>query len=147
MFNINQRPPSNSAPYAAAAASLLALTVTSPAAAGDPAYQHLMEHAVETAYVVDEGYIDAQDHVWLELDSFAAEISVPGDTSNDLLEKLRRDFSLEPVMNNRVEAELKWFVRNPQYLNRVFTRAQRSVPAISVNGALSKSVRPRRNAK
>jgi membrane-bound lytic murein transglycosylase D len=130
MFSINQRPSSNSALRAAAAASLLAILGTSPASAADPAYQHLMEHAVETAYVVDEGYIDAQDHVWLELDSFAVEVSVPGDPSNDLLEKLRREFSIEPVMNSRVEAELKWFVRNPKYLNRVFTRAQRYLPFI-----------------
>jgi membrane-bound lytic murein transglycosylase D len=130
MFSINQRPSSNSALHVAAAASLLAILGTSPASAADPAYQHLMEHAVETAYVVDEGYIDAQDHVWLELDSFAVEVSVPGDPSNDLLEKLRREFSIEPVMNSRVEAELKWFVRNPKYLNRVFTRAQRYLPFI-----------------
>jgi membrane-bound lytic murein transglycosylase D len=130
MFSINQRPTSNSALQAAAAASLLAILGTSPASAADPAYRHLMEHAVETAYVVDEGYIDAQDHVWLELDSFAVEVSVPGDASNDLLAKLRREFSIEPVMNNRVEAELKWFVRNPKYLNRVFTRAQRYLPFI-----------------
>ena len=130
MFSINQRPTSNSALQAAAAATLLALLGTSPASAADPAYRHLMEHAVETAYVVDEGYIDAQDHVWLELDSFAVEVSVPGDASNDLLAKLRREFSIDPVMNNRVEAELKWFVRNPKYLNRVFTRAQRYLPFI-----------------
>jgi membrane-bound lytic murein transglycosylase D len=89
-----------------------------------------MEHAVETAYVVDEGYLDTRDHVWLELDQFAVKVSVPGDTSDDLLEKLRREFSLTPVMNNRVQAELKWFTRNPKYLNRVFTRAQRYLPFI-----------------
>ena len=48
---------------ASAAAALLATLVTSPASAADPAYRHLMEHAVDTAYVVDEGYIDAQDRV------------------------------------------------------------------------------------
>jgi membrane-bound lytic murein transglycosylase D len=130
MLNIKQRRSSNSGLPAAAVAAVLLALAAAPAGAADPAYRHLMENVVDTAYVVDEGYVDAQDHVWLELDPFAVEVSVPGDASNNLLAKLRREFSLEPVMNNRVEAELKWFARNPKYLDRVFNRAQRYLPFI-----------------
>jgi membrane-bound lytic murein transglycosylase D len=130
MLNIKQRTSSGFASQVAAVAAFVGALAAAPAGAVDPAYRHLMEHAVETAYVVDEGYLDTRDHVWLELDQFAVEVSVPGDTSDDLLEKLRREFSLTPVMNNRVQAELKWFTRNPKYLNRVFTRAQRYLPFI-----------------
>lgn len=130
MFNINQRPASK---IAARAACIGVFTVTgaTPAVAADPAYSHWMQHSVETAYVVDEGYIDTRDHIWLELDPFARQVSVSRSPSNDLLEKLRREFSIEPVMNRRVESELNWFVRNPKYLERVFNRAQRYLPFIT----------------
>jgi membrane-bound lytic murein transglycosylase D len=49
---------------------------------------------------------------------------------NDLLARLRRGFSLEPQDNNRVDGERKWFVNHPDYLDRVFTRAQRYLPFI-----------------
>jgi membrane-bound lytic murein transglycosylase D len=101
-----------------------------PAALADPAFKPVPEFPGDTAQVIDNGYLDTQDYVWLELDSFAAEVSVPSEPSNDLLEQLRRGFSLDPVMNNRVQAELNWFARNPKYLDRVFTRAQRYLPFI-----------------
>ena len=130
MFNIKQRSASKFAAHAASIGLLAGAGATATIAA-DPAYNHWMQHAVETAYVVDEGYIDTRDHIWLELDPFAQQVSVPRDASNDLLEKLRREFSIEPVMNSRVEAELNWFVRNPNYLQRVFNRAQRYLPFIT----------------
>ena len=49
---------------------------------------------------------------------------------DDVLARLRRGFNLTYVDNNRTEAEKKWFVRHPDYLNRVFTRAQRYLPYI-----------------
>jgi membrane-bound lytic murein transglycosylase D len=49
---------------------------------------------------------------------------------NDLLARLRRGFSLVPQDNSRVDGELKWFVSHPDYLNRVFSRAQRYLPFI-----------------
>jgi membrane-bound lytic murein transglycosylase D len=100
------------------------------AASADPDFPQLPEIPGDIAYVIDRGYLDSQDHVWLELDSFAADVSVASEPSNDLLEQLREGFSIEPVMNNRVQAELKWFVKNPKYLNRVFNRAQRYLPFI-----------------
>ncbi len=49
---------------------------------------------------------------------------------DDVLARLRRGFKLTYVDNNRTEAEKKWFVRHPDYLDRVFTRAQRYLPYI-----------------
>jgi len=49
----------------------------------------------------------------------------------DLLQRLRDGFELEHVDNRRIDAELKWFVSHPDYLTRVFTRAQRYLPHIT----------------
>jgi len=49
---------------------------------------------------------------------------------DDVLARLRRGFNLTYVDNNRTEAEKKWFVRHPDYLDRVFTRSQRYLPYI-----------------
>ncbi len=51
--------------------------------------------------------------------------------SPDLLTRLRYGFSLEPEQHQRIDAERQWFVRNPDYLDRVFTRAQRYLPHIT----------------
>jgi len=50
--------------------------------------------------------------------------------SDDLLVQLRDGFELDWDDNNRVQAELKWFASHPDYLDRVFTRAQRYLPYI-----------------
>lgn len=49
----------------------------------------------------------------------------------DVLDELRAGFSLAPVDNRRVQAELDWFVKHPEYLDRVFTRAGRYLPYIT----------------
>jgi membrane-bound lytic murein transglycosylase D len=49
----------------------------------------------------------------------------------DLLTRLRFGFSLEYDDNARIAAERRWFVRHPDYLDRVFTRAQRYLPYIT----------------
>ena len=49
---------------------------------------------------------------------------------DDVLGKMRSGFDLTYIDNNRTEAEKKWFVRHPDYLDRVFTRAQRYLPYI-----------------
>jgi membrane-bound lytic murein transglycosylase D len=51
--------------------------------------------------------------------------------SADLLTRLRYGFSLPPVQHARIDAERKWFVEHPEYLDRVFTRAQRYLPHIT----------------
>lgn len=71
-----------------------------------------------------------EERVWLELEGYTPlEASYP-EQSKDLLSYLRRNFDLPLEMNSRTEAELKWFVRHPEYLERVFGRAQRFLPYI-----------------
>lgn len=55
---------------------------------------------------------------------------IPKDSDTDIYQQLRAGFSLDPVWNKRVEAQLRWFVRNPSYLERVFARSQRYLPYI-----------------
>jgi membrane-bound lytic murein transglycosylase D len=50
--------------------------------------------------------------------------------ADDVLDRLRLGFSLSYENNSRTAAELKWFAKHPDYLNRVFTRAQRYLPYI-----------------
>ncbi|MGI9225251.1 MAG: LysM peptidoglycan-binding domain-containing protein [Woeseiaceae bacterium] len=49
----------------------------------------------------------------------------------DLLTKLRFGFSLDHEDNKRIAMERNWFVRHPDYLDRVFARAQRYLPYIT----------------
>lgn len=55
--------------------------------------------------------------------------STPAGPDN-VLDKLRRGFELTYEDNNRTDAERAWFAKHPDYLNRVFTRAQRYLPYI-----------------
>ena len=48
----------------------------------------------------------------------------------DVLDLLRRDFELSYDENRRIEAQRDWYVRHPDYLTRVFNRAQRYLPYI-----------------
>ncbi|MGB5491623.1 MAG: LysM peptidoglycan-binding domain-containing protein [Woeseiaceae bacterium] len=59
-----------------------------------------------------------------------AEAAAPSQPA-DVLAKLRDGFALTYEDNARTAAELKWFARHPDYLNRVFTRAQRYMPYIA----------------
>jgi membrane-bound lytic murein transglycosylase D len=56
-------------------------------------------------------------------------ISAPA--ADDLLERLRRGFTLERVSNSRVQGEMNWLMRNPEYVDRIFKRAQRFLPYIT----------------
>jgi len=50
--------------------------------------------------------------------------------ADDVLEKLRQGFSLGYEHDSRTAAERRWFAEHPDYLDRVFTRAQRYLPYI-----------------
>ncbi len=67
----------------------------------------------------------------LILEDYRAAPVQPADAWNDLLLHIRKGFSLDTVMNARVQAELKWYLRHPDYLDRVFRRAQRYLPHIT----------------
>ncbi|MGI9262201.1 MAG: LysM peptidoglycan-binding domain-containing protein [Woeseiaceae bacterium] len=127
MHGVKQRLSSNFRLQTLAIAGVFGLV---SAASADPAYEHLINSVPDTANIVDAGSMDSTDYLWLELDPLAAIVSVASGPDDDLLEMLRYGFSLDPVMNSRVQAELNWFVRNPNYLNRVFNRAQRYLPHI-----------------
>src|SRR5210317_1593213 len=66
----------------------------------------------------------------LTLYSPVAGIDMPSTPAGpeDVLDKLRRGFELTYEDNNRTAAELKWFAKHPDYLNRVFTRERRDMP-------------------
>ena len=49
----------------------------------------------------------------------------------DLLLRLRQGFELSHEDNGRIRAERDWFLKHPDYLTRVFTRAQRYLPHIT----------------
>lgn len=68
----------------------------------------------------------------LALTSPVAGIAMPSTplASDDVLDKLRRNFRLTYADNHRTAAEKNWFVKHPEYLTRVFTRAQRYLPHI-----------------
>jgi membrane-bound lytic murein transglycosylase D len=65
------------------------------------------------------------------LDGLWDQLETVEPASDDLLTRLRYGFELEPQQNSRIQAELKWFVSHPDYLDRVFTRAQRYLPHIT----------------
>ena len=68
--------------------------------------------------------------VWLTLEDYRDVPVVPASPWNDLLQQLRDNFALNWTMNRRIEAEMNWFLRHPEYLDRVFTRSQRFLPHI-----------------
>ena len=68
--------------------------------------------------------ISPLDGLWDQLETYEP-------PSDDLLARLRDGFELEHEDNRRIQGELKWFVSHPDYLDRVFTRAQRYLPHIT----------------
>ena len=72
-----------------------------------------------------------EQRVWLELDGYTPAAAVNPAPSNDLLSRLRDGFELPTDLNPRVQAQLNWYVRHPDYLDRVLTRAQRFLPYIT----------------
>jgi membrane-bound lytic murein transglycosylase D len=65
------------------------------------------------------------------LDGLWDQLETVEPASDDLLTRLRYGFDLDREDNHRIRAELNWFVSHPDYLNRVFTRAQRYLPHIT----------------
>jgi membrane-bound lytic murein transglycosylase D len=112
-------------PFPPPARALALLAAVLPLATATPA---------EPAFYDGSGFdtvpVTQADHVWLQLDGYTHSTYALPVPDTDLLAQLRRNFTLQPVWNARVEAQLKWFVRNPEYLNRVFDRAQRYLPHI-----------------
>lgn len=72
----------------------------------------------------------SQETLWLELEGYHSLQAPAPEESHDLLARLRSGFSLDVEMNRQIRTHLDWFARHPEYLNRVFTRAQRYMPYI-----------------
>jgi membrane-bound lytic murein transglycosylase D len=70
------------------------------------------------------------DHIWVTLKGHTEPATTPGGAHNDLLQRLREGFELDQAMNKRVQAEMNWYLRHPDYLNRVLNRGQRYLPYI-----------------
>jgi membrane-bound lytic murein transglycosylase D len=71
-----------------------------------------------------------QEALWLELEGYRSLQDPPAEAPRDLLARLRSGFRIEVEMNNRIRTHLDWFAKHPEYLSRVFTRAQRYMPYI-----------------
>ena len=64
----------------------------------------------------------------LGLEELGPELHPPG--PGDVLSLIRREFSITYAQNRRIQVERDWYVRNPDYLARVFARAQLYMPYI-----------------
>jgi membrane-bound lytic murein transglycosylase D len=50
-------------------------------------------------------------------------LAEPPLVQQDLLDRMRAGMSLPPVKNSRIDREAAWYARNPEYIERTFTRA------------------------
>jgi membrane-bound lytic murein transglycosylase D len=50
-------------------------------------------------------------------------LAEPPQVQQDLLDRMRAGMSLPPVKNSRIDREAAWYARNPEYIERTFTRA------------------------
>ncbi len=76
-------------------------------------------------YLPEEMLIPAVDPLLEEEEIVAAD---PAD--NDLWQRIRAGFQLEPDDRRAVQQQVDWYVRHPAYITRVFTRAKRFLPYI-----------------
>jgi len=88
-----------------------------------PTSTEITATAIEPA-PVEAPLIELQQSAWEPRE--AATFAPP-----DLLLRLRQGFELSYEENNRIRAERDWFLKHPDYLTRVFTRAQRYLPHIT----------------
>jgi membrane-bound lytic murein transglycosylase D len=96
------------------------LSISDSLFAEAPQYQAFSVHyPVTTDQLVNPG---------ISTDAFATGAAPAA--ADDLLARLRRGFSLERLSNKRIQAELNWLERHPEYVDRVFNRAQRFLPYI-----------------
>lgn len=67
------------------------------------------------------GWLVEYDHLPLPL-----EVVEQIDRPSDLMQRIRDGFALDlDIDNSRIRAQLNWYVKHPDYLDRVFTRASR----------------------
>ncbi len=132
MLDIKQRKSSNFRPFLATWITLFAALIAGTQAVAEPWINPIGRiHAAPAYATIDVASGQYEDRLWLELESHAPVAAAQPEPANDLLVRLRKDFEFPAIVNRRVVAQLDWFVRHPDYLNRVFTRAQRYMPYIT----------------
>ena len=108
--------------------TLIAVFAAGSRALADP----LIATGAEAAFsVINVATVEHEDQLWLELEGYTRIAAVYPEPSNDLLARLRDGFELPTDLNARIQSELNWYQRHPDYLERVFTRAQRYLPYIT----------------
>lgn len=112
--------------------TLFAAFATGSQALADPAFTPGDSFAAEPAFsVINVSTAKHEDWAWLSLEGYTPPAAAILKPSRDLLSRLRNGFELPTIVNRRLAAELDWYVRHPDYLERVFTRAQRYLPFIA----------------
>lgn len=117
----------NTAPGCKYLVLVLALIMPSAGALADKMSALTVAHATGSAIVQDDRDEPA---LWLELEGYRPIAPAVSEETGNLLVRLRKGFSLREPLNNRIQVHLDWFLRHPEYLNRVFERAQRYMPYI-----------------
>ena len=112
-------------------APLLAVTLaaagcaTTPAPApAPPPVEQIVDEPDEVAFP-DEADAPEAPPEELEAAAPAVEPLAPAVVHGDVIERIRGELSLPQVDHPRVDREIEWLQRNPDYLARVFGRAQR----------------------
>ncbi len=87
----------------------VALSIT-----GDAAFPGVIKHPILTESQIESelsSIVESQDTESVEM------------VSNDIWDRIRDGFRLEDIDHPRVEQQLKWYARHPEYLDRVSERA------------------------
>lgn len=112
--------------------AIVAGLAASGIAIADPGIYSSGMFGTEPAFsIANSAARDKDEWFWLELDGYTGVPPARPDHSTDLLARLRKGFELPAIVNRRVEAEIGWYMRHPDYLERVFTRAQRYMPYVT----------------
>ena len=108
-----------------ATALVAAGCATAPAPApSSPPVEPIVNEQDEVAFP-DEAEAPEAPAEELEAEAPMVEPLVPAAAHGDVLARIRGDLSLPQVDHPRVTREIEWLQRNPDYLARVFGRAQR----------------------
>jgi membrane-bound lytic murein transglycosylase D len=112
------------APLLAAAVAAAGCATAPVPALEPPPVQQVVDEPDEVAFP-DEA--EAPEAPPEELEAAAPEVAplAPGVVHGDVIERIRGDLSLPQVDHPRIDREIEWLQRNPDYLARVFGRAQR----------------------
>jgi membrane-bound lytic murein transglycosylase D len=112
---------------------LLALALLAAGCAGAPRTPDAEPDSTKTAEELaaaevafpDEDAAPAPPPEELEAQAPTVEPLEPAVVYGDVLDRIRNNLSLPQVHNARVQREIEWLQRNPDYVERVFGRAQR----------------------